>query len=433
MESVAQSAKQTSWILQTTSPESKNAALLEIQSQLLEDKQEILRANKIDVSNSTQPNLTARLELSSFKFETLLSGISNVISLEDPTNKCTLARKLADNLELYRITSPLGVILVIFEARPEVLVQITSLAIKSGNAVILKGGSESSNTNLAIFKSIQKALSRTDIPTDAVSLVFRNDITDLLKLDAYIDLVIPRGSKQLVTFVKQNTSIPVLGHSDGLCSIFIDEEIDLDVAISVIIDSKTDYPAACNSCEKLLVHEKLDGDSFDKIVKALIDCGVVLYMDSESRSRITIKSDFIRDIEPDSSTTEYLDLKITILTIKTLTDAISHINQFGSHHTDCIITKSNENREEFMNKVDSAGVFSNASTRFADGFRYGFGAEIGVSTNKTHARGPCGLESLVIYRYRVYGNGQAAAWFGDGKLGKGIKYKHEDLVEHRFK
>lgn len=276
---------------------------------------------------------------------------------------------------------------IIFEARPDVISQISALAIKSSNAVILKGGKESINTNKEIMRVIQEALDSTrDFPKDVLTQVFsRDDVKNMLSLDKYIDLIIPRGGNNLVRFIKENTKIPVLGHADGICHIFVDESADLENAKRVVIDAKTQYPSACNAVETLLIHK--DFKYTTELLKALEEAGVELIA------------------KPESWHTEYSDKILSYKLVSTLEEAIEHINEYSSGHTESIITEDNKNAKIFMNAVDSAGVYHNVSTRFADGFRYGFGAEVGISTNKTHARGPVGLEGLTIYKYNIEGNG----------------------------
>lgn len=350
-----------------------------------------------------------------------------------PVGKVTLAKKLDDGLDLYRLTSPIGVLLVIFEARPEVIANITALALKSGNAAILKGGKESVHSFAAISKVVQEALATTKIPPGAIQLVqTREDINALLDQDQYIDLVIPRGSNELVRYIKEHTKIPVLGHADGLCAIYVDEHADEAKAVKVVVDSKTDYPAACNAVETLLIHESISATLFPKIAEALINAGVTLRCDPLAKAALQSshlaaeKVANVQDAVDKDWDTEFLELTLAVKVVPGLDAAILHINKHHSGHTDCILTEDKAIAEEFMTRIDSAGVYWNASTRFADGFRYGFGTEVGISTNKIHARGPVGLEGLMIYKYQLRGNGQVASEYGNGKKA----YKHEpmDLV-----
>ncbi|PVZ97797.1 hypothetical protein BB558_004207 [Smittium angustum] len=450
---IAKDAREAGNLLQLASPEQKSLALKSIKQVLSQHKQEILDANAKDMELALKEVEAGRLSSSLYKrldingkngekFETMIKGIDEVDLLQDPTGEITLSRKLDDKLSLYRVRCPVGVILVIFEARPEVVVNIACLAIKSGNAAILKGGKEASNSNHVLAKLIKQALTNVseeclannrfphEFPRNAVQLVDkREEIHDLLQLDKYIDLAIPRGSNSLVKSVQNNTRIPVLGHADGLCSIYLDESCDLEKAIHVVVDAKTDYPAACNSVETLLVHSSILESKFPFVAKALLSMNVLLHLDSASKAAlkndIQSYSNLIVDAKDEDYDHEFLGLEIAVKVVSSIDEAISHINEHGSKHTDAIITESESNAEFFMRKVDAAGVYWNASTRFADGFRYGFGAEVGVSTNKTHARGPVGLEGLTIYKYKLYGNGQGASDFGLGSEKK--QYKHEDI------
>lgn len=344
-----------------------------------------------------------------------------------------MANQLDENLNLYRISCPIGLILVIFEARPEVVVQISCLCLKSGNSVILKGGKDASRSNIALFDAIQAgiaATSGTSILPGCVQLVSsRDQVSDLLSCNNEIDLVIPRGSNALVQHIKQSTTIPVLGHADGICSIFVNKDADCSKALRVIVDSKTNYPAACNAVEKLLVDRSIDPSTFLDIIAMLVQKNVTMFLCPSSFSQATAKfpsqaGKLLVQAQPSDFTTEFSDMKIAIKFIANVEDAVSEINNLGSHHTDCILTENAQTAELFMQQVDSAGVYWNASTRFADGFRYGFGAEIGVSTNKTHARGPVGLEGLTIYKYRLIGDGHIVAEYNDGTR----NYNRKSLV-----
>lgn len=336
--------------------------------------------------------------------------------------KVTLATKLDDGLDLYRLTCPIGVLLAIFEARPEVIANITALALKSGNVVIMKGGKESVNSFAAIAQVVSKALATTNIPPGAVQLVeTREDVNALLDQDQYIDLVIPRGGNELVRFIKENTKIPVMGHADGLCAIYIHSDADEEKSVKVVVDAKTDYPAACNAVETLLVHELAATTVLPQIASALLEAGVSLRCDAVSKATLKAstldlaKKVILQDSTDQDYDTEFLELTVAVKVVSGMDEAILHINAHGSGHTDAILTESKEVAENFMNRVDSAGVFWNVSTRFADGFRYGFGTEVGISTNKIHARGPVGLEGLTIHKYQLRGNGQGASDYGAGK------------------
>lgn len=407
-ENIAKNAKNASFKMAELTTEIKNEALLNIVKSLEANKHHIFNANKKDLElakNKVSSSVFNRLKLDENKMRDMLQGIKDVINLKDPIGNCLLARQLDEGLNLYKISCPIGVIGIIFEARPDVIAQISSLAIKSSNAVILKGGKESINTNKAILKVINDKLdSMSTFPKNAIQQVFlHEDIAEMLKCDKFIDLIIPRGGNKLVKYIKENTKIPVLGHADGICHIYLDKNADYKMAKNIVIDAKTQYPSACNSVETLLVNK--DFQNKDEFLKELENAG------------ITIVSN------PDTWAFEHGDKTLAYKIVETVEDAISHINTYGSGHTDCIITNNDENAEKFMQNVDSAGVYRNVSTRFADGFRYGFGAEVGISTNKTHARGPVGLEGLTIYKYRLIGNGQVVKDYVEGTK----HFNHKDL------
>ncbi|KAI0387210.1 gamma-glutamyl phosphate reductase [Hypomontagnella monticulosa] len=436
----AKSAKEASHILATLSESARNDALTAIHAGLSAAKDDILAANARDLeaarvaaaSGQLSQSLVSRLDLGKKgKWEDMLKGILDVRNLEDPVGKVTLRTKLDDGLELTRVTCPIGVLLIIFEARPEVIANIASLAVKSGNAAILKGGKESTESFIAISKVISAALDKTKVPNGAIQLVTTRDvIPQLLDLDQYIDLVIPRGSNELVRYIKSSTKIPVLGHADGLCSIFLEQSADPKMAADVIVDSKTSYPAACNSLETLLVQESALDTVLPVAAEALIAKEVVLRCDAKTKaalvnklpSDLSAKLEDAKDVDYD---TEFLSLTLAIKTVVNIDEAIAHINTHGSKHTDVILTSSSDLAEQFMSSVDAAGVYWNASTRFADGMRYGFGTEVGISTNKIHSRGPVGLEGLMIYKYKIRGQGHITAVYGEGEGKK--SYKHETL------
>lgn len=431
MEKTAQKAKSASYKLASLSEEVKNNALLKIAEHIKKNSALILEENKKDLIEAEKhlqdgeltKALFDRLKLDDEKINTIIHGIQDVAKLEDPVNKTLWGMELDKSLELYRISCPIGVIGVIFESRPDVVPQIVSLAIKSANSVILKGGIEAFNTNEIFVNLINKALSEIhDFPENSINLVkTREDVKELLKMDKYIDLIIPRGSNSLVKYIQENTKIPVLGHTEGICHIFIDNEADFEKTVKICIDSKIQYPAACNAVETILINKNISEKLLPELVSKFKKNGVLV-----KGCNLTCKT--VPDIEPATEEdwkTEYSDKIISIKVVEDITEAINHINTYGSGHTDCIITENTENRDLFMNLVDSAGVYWNASTRFADGFRYGLGAEVGISTNKTHARGPVGLEGLTIYKYKLYGNGQTVAEFS-GKDAK--NYIHKRLI-----
>lgn len=434
-ESIAKDANNAFSLLKTLSNDQRSSALQKIHDALQKNKGQIIEANKIDMDNAVKGNLSSslvkRLDLSnSGKFDTMLQGILDVANLPDPVGKCTLAKKIDEGLNLYRVSAPIGVLLIIFESRPEVIANITALAVKSGNAAILKGGKESYQTFKIMSDIVNTTLDKeTDVPGPAIQLIqSREEVGGLLLQDKYIDLVIPRGSNELVRNIKSNTKIPVLGHADGICSIYIDKEADLDKATRVLVDSKTNYPAGCNAAEQLLIHQDIanDDEKLSKIINSLINAKVTSHVVPEIKSKLTnLNQEFIKDAADDAFDKEYLSFDISVKSVASAADAISHINTHSSKHTESIITENKATAETFMKAIDSAGVYWNCSTRFADGFRYGFGTEVGISTNKIHARGPVGLEGLMSYQYQLRGDGHIVADYVGGG-GKKV-FVHEDL------
>lgn len=410
---IAIKAKNASKKVATLSTEIKNKALLNIANNLKANQDKIFEANKMDLelakpfveNGELSQSVFNRLKLDENKMRDMIQGIIDISNLEDPIGKTLLKRQLDDGLILTKISCPIGVLGIIFEARPDVISQISSLAIKSSNAVILKGGKESVNTNKAIMNVIQDALAKTEgFPENVLTQVFtRDDVKNMLSMDKYIDLIIPRGGNNLVKFIKENTKIPVLGHADGICHIFVDASADLEKSKRVIIDAKTQYPSACNSVETILIHKDFKYET--ELLKALEDADIELIATPESWHK------------------EYSDKVLSYKFVSSLEEAIEHINEFSSGHTESILTEDENNAKIFMNAVDSAGVYHNVSTRFADGFRYGFGAEVGISTNKTHARGPVGLEGLTIYKYNLEGNGDIVKDYVEGVK----KFNHKDI------
>ena len=406
---IAKNAKIASKKLATIPTQIKNKALLAIAEALETHSVEIFEANQKDLElakDNVSQSIYNRLKLDENKMRDMIQGIIDIYELEDPIGKVLLQRTLDTGLILTKRTCPIGVIGIIFEARPDVISQISALAIKSSNAVILKGGKESINTNTAIMNTIQKALNSIDgFPQNALTQVFsRDDVKEMLSQEKYIDLIIPRGGNSLVQYIKENTKIPVLGHADGICHIFVDKSADLEKAKRIIIDAKTQYPSACNAVETVLIHKEFQHKQ--ELLDALEEADIKLVTN------------------PESWHIEYSDKILSVKETSSLEEAIEHINEYSSGHTESIITEDRENAQIFLSAIDSAGVYHNASTRFADGFRYGFGAEVGISTNKTHARGPVGLEGLTIYKYILQGNGDIVKDYVDGKK----KFNHKDLV-----
>ena len=390
---------------------------------LLNNTEKILEANNSDVksaeSKGISSSLISRLRLSKDKLNLGIEGVRKVGQLDDPLGEIQINKELSEGLILQRKTVPIGVIGVIFESRPDAVMQISSLAIRSGNGLILKGGSEANHTNIALVNALKDGLKNSEINEDTICLLTnRKDSMSMLKLENDINLIIPRGSNELVRFIQENTKIPVLGHADGICHIYVDNEVDIDLAIRVSLDSKIQYPAACNAIETLLIHKDIAKEFLNKAIPMFKAKDVKLKGDKISQSFGVKFSANNEDWK-----TEYLDKVLSVKIVEKLDDAILHIQEFGSKHTDGIITKNDKNAKKFMNLVDSAGVFHNCSTRFADGFRFGFGAEVGISTQSMPPRGPVGLEGLVTYKYFLTGEGQIVEDFSSGKQ----IFTHRDL------
>jgi glutamate-5-semialdehyde dehydrogenase len=427
----ARRAKAASSALARISSEDKNRALLMIAEAVGRQAGEILAANRLDIdaarllveAGQMAESLYRRLKLDERKLDEIIAGIRQVAALHDPVGKVTLARELDLGLRLYRINCPLGVIGVIFESRPDALTQIASLCVKSGNSVLLKGGREAEHSNRALFDVIKNAAVRAGLPAESMALLeSREDVNAMLKAEGFIDLIIPRGSNALVRFVQENTVIPVLGHSEGICHVYVDRAADLDKAADISVDSKTQYPAACNSVETLLVHREVARAFLPAVVDKLQSCGVELRLDEHSIAEYGIRG--VEKATEEDWCAEYSDLILAIKVVDGIEEAIRHINTYGSHHTDSIITEDPAAFDRFFAEVDSAGVYLNASTRFADGYRYGFGAEVGISTGKLHPRGPVGLEGLVTYKYKLVGSGHTVAMYsGDDAK----RFTHTDI------
>ncbi len=406
---VAQAAKSASIRLAAVKTDVKNRALDDIAKALKQNSAEIISANEEDLARAEKNNLRGpllkRLKFDRDKVAQVIAGIDALIKLDDPVGKTIAATELDAGLELYKVTCPIGVIGVVFESRPDALVQISTLCLKSGNSVLLKGGSEAAKTNRILTDVISAASEKAGLPEGWIQLLeTREDVAEMLALDEYIDLVVPRGSNEFVRYIMDSTNIPVLGHADGICHVYIDSDADLDMAVSITVDSKCQYVAVCCAAETLLVANDIAENFLSKVKAALDARGVELRGCEKTASMIEVKP----ADEADWST-EYLDYILSIRVVDGLDAAIEHINHYGSGHTDAIVTASKDKAERFMALVDSANVFWNCSTRFADGFRYGLGAEVGISTNKIHARGPVGLEGLLIYKYKLFGTGQIVA------------------------
>jgi len=397
---------------------------LNFMADYLEKKsKEILEANSEDYERAEKKGISkallSRLKLSKVKLNSGIEGVRKVGNLADPVNQVQIKREVSKGLILERKTVPIGVLGVIFESRPDAVMQISSLAIRSGNGVILKGGSEANLTNTSIVKALQEGLNESGLDKNAICLLTsRKDSMSMLNLEKYINLIIPRGSNELVKFIQENTRIPVLGHADGICHLFIDIEANLEMALSVALDSKIQYPAACNAIETLLIHKDIAPAFLEKAIPLFNSNDVKLIGDKRS-----VELGLKYEASLEDWKTEYLDLILSIKIVDDLEEAITHIQKYSSKHTDGIITENSHTANKFMNVVDSAGVFHNCSTRFADGFRYGFGAEVGISTQTLPPRGPVGLEGLVTYKYFLKGDGNIVDDFSSGKY----IYTHKDL------
>jgi glutamate-5-semialdehyde dehydrogenase len=419
----AQAARQASYRLATLDSAVKNRALEATARALEEHRSEILAENARDQNEARRSGLKdallKRLALTQAKVAQMVESVREVIRLPDPVGRRLLARELDDGLVLTKLTVPIGVIGVIFESRPDALVQIASLGLKSGNAVILKGGSEALHSNRLLFTLIRDAVESADPAfRDCLQLAeTREDIRELLALDYLIDLMIPRGSNELVKSIQENTRIPVLGHSEGVCHLYVDKDADLAMAVEVSYDAKCQYPAVCNAIETLLVHAEAAGEFLPRLAARL--AGVELRGDERTRAVIPALA-----VSEADWRAEYNDLILAVRVVDSLEQAIEHINRYGSHHTDAIATRNGEAARRFLAEVDSSSVMWNCSTRFADGYRYGLGAEVGISTGKVHARGPVGLEGLASTKWVLEGRGQVVADYVEGRR----RFTHRELA-----
>jgi glutamate-5-semialdehyde dehydrogenase len=409
----AKAARAAALALANVSTEVKNIALQRAASAILENSEMVLNANAKDVDlaeglqskGRLSKSLVQRLKLDEHKLENIAVMVESVAKLEDPIGKTLYAMELDENLELYKVSCPIGVIGAIFESRPDVLPQISSLSLKSGNSVILKGGKEAKHSNEALFELMREATEGAGIPKGWIQLIeARGDVRKLLRLDEHIDLLLPRGSNEFIKYVQSNTRIPVLGHSEGICHIYVDEHADLQKALDICYDAKVQYPAVCNAVETLLVHRAIALIFLPAMAKKYESAGVEVKGDEKTRKIIKAKKATEKDWR-----TEYLDLIISIKIVNNIDEAINHINTYGSKHTDSIVTEDKLAALKFLEGVDSSSVMLNTSTRFSDGYRYGLGAEVGISTGKIHARGPVGLEGLTSTKYYLLGNGQVVA------------------------
>ena len=411
IDAICLAARSAALALAPLSDEVRNRALATMADAIDENAERILEANAEDVaeagplvaSGEMSEPLLRRLELSERKIAQMAEGVRAVAALPDPLGVARMATLLDEELTLKRITCPLGVIAAVFESRPDALVQIASLCLKSGNAAILKGGREAAHTNRLMTELLNDAASTVaEAPADALQLVeAREDVQALLSRDDAVDLVIPRGSNEFVRYIKEHSNIPVLGHADGICHLYVDEAAETAMAVRLALDAKTQYPAVCNAIETLLVHEKKAGEFLPLAANALEEKGVAIRGCDATRAILGSAG----AASEEDWKTEYLDLILSVRVVESLAEAVDHINRYGSRHTDAIVTADDAAARTFLSRVDAASVMWNASTRLADGFRYGFGAEVGIATDKIHARGPVGLEGLVTYKYQLEGNG----------------------------
>ena len=423
---LAQRSRLSFYQISVSAVDTRNAALLRLAELLEQEKSAVFSANQKDLQNAKSeqlaPPLLHRLAFGEEKLSQVIRGLQSLAAMDDPLGQTMNATEITQGLNLYKVSSPIGVIGVIFESRPDALIQISSLCIKSGNSVLLKGGREALGTNQVLTELVRRALSESSLPADSAQLLeTREDVAEMLKEDTLIDLIIPRGSNSFVRYIMDHSRIPVLGHSDGICHVYIDQDADPETALRVAVDSKVQNVSVCNAMETLLVHEKIAPLILPQLYSLLTSRNVAVRGDA-SVCRII-------PCEPASEedwSTEYLDYILSVRIVSSLQEAIDHINRFGSHHTDCIVTMDEKNASVFMNQVDSAGVYWNVSTRFADGFVYGLGAEVGIATGKLHARGPMGLEGLTTYKYKLIGSGQTME---DMKKGLRI-YTHRKLNEN---
>lgn len=419
-------ARSAFYTVSVASHEKRNEALSALAGLLSAEKEQVFEANRADLEAASAENLAApllhRLAFGEEKLNQVIRGLQALCGLPDPINRTLCSTELADSLKLYRVSCPIGVIGVIFESRPDALIQISSLCIKSGNAVLLKGGREALKTNQVLCGLVRKALEQAELPADTAQLLeSREDVAQMLKEDTLIDLIIPRGSNSFVRYIMDNSRIPVLGHSDGICHVYIDRDADPGTAVKIALDSKVQNVSVCNAMETLLVHRDIAPSFLPEIAARYSAANVEVRGDAEVQALIPC----VPATESDWSS-EYLDYIVSVRIVSSLREAVEHINRFGSHHTDCIVTKDAAAASEFMNSVDSAGVYWNVSTRFADGFVYGLGAEVGIATGKLHARGPMGLEGLTTYKYKLIGSGQTMKEVKDGS----VVYTHRPLSEN---
>ena len=412
----ARSMKLTAPALMASSEETRNRALSLMAEGLSAHRDEIFAANAKDMAGAETAGVAGavlkRLKFDQDKLDSVTEGLRDLIRLPDPIGRIQIFREMDEGLVMKRVTCPIGVIGVIFEARPDAMIQIASLCIKSGNCAILKGGKETAETNRTIFGILHEAVVKAGLPRESLCQAeTHSEIDELLDCYGFVDLLIPRGSNAFVKRIMENTRIPVMGHADGICHIYVDDAADFDKAFPVIIDAKTQYTAACNAVETLLVNRSVAKAFLPQMAGAFAKAGVEMRGTREVSAIIPLS----QIMEEEDFRTEYLEKIISIKLVGDVNEAADHINRFGSHHTDAILTENDDHAKTFAQLVDSAGVYRNISTRFADGFRYGFGAEVGISTSKLHARGPVGLEGLMTYKYQISGDGHIVGDYAEGR------------------
>jgi len=430
---LATRARAASRLLATLNAARRDEVLLAAAAAIEEHSALILSANRLDCQAAAPAvergemsrAMFERLQTSERGIRQMAAGISEVAALDDPLGRELAVTLLDDDLTLYKLTCPLGVVGVIFESRPDVISQVAALALKSGNALLLKGGTEAAHTNETLINIWHETLAGfADVPADALNLLHtREDVREMLRCDDEIDLIIPRGSKEFVRYVAEQSRIPVLGHGEGICHVYVDCAADLKKAQAIALDSKTQYPSACNAAETLLVHEEVASEFLPSMIEQFRRDGVEV----RGCTRTLALSQDVVPATLDDWATEYSDLIISIKIVRSCDEAIEHIHAYGSGHTESIVTEDRDAAALFMERIDAAGVYHNASTRFADGFRYGFGAELGISTGKLHARGPVGLEGLTTYKYRLVGDGHIVASYSSGER----SFKHRKIRAER--
>ena len=406
---LATKARDVKYTVAALSTEDKNSAIMAVADALEASASDIISANVIDMKNGETKGLSQglldRLKLDESRIKGIADGLREIVKLDDPIGKITEEFERPNGLKIKKRLVPIGVVGVIYEARPNVTADVFGLCFKTGNAVILKGGSDALESNKAIVKVIKSALEKGGYPVDAITLIddtSRETAKEMMRLNGYIDVLIPRGSAGLIKSVVENASIPVIETGSGNCHIYVDHDADIDMAIDIIVNAKTQRIGVCNSAESLVVHEDIAASLLPKLNKALREKGVQIFADAKAKALM----EGSEDATEEDFAKEYLDYIISVKTVSSVEEAIEHINKYNTGHSEAIVTNDEKNADKFLDGIDAACVYVNASTRFTDGFEFGFGAEIGISTQKLHARGPMGLLALTSYKYTIFGNGQ---------------------------